>query len=344
MKHMSIFTSAFCLCFATILFTTLEFACADPVTRYDCAIESENGTINFYAHVNYNMQKDMVSFAAERINWNNASLDTFLSVIKYLTANQPTTRYELDEGTVVLLSEQDGERIAFLNRPQESLHYMTYRSDNFFERISEENYRSTTTRSPNLSDVFCFNNNTLKVFAQLEKFLQGEEIIVGPPFEMTAFYFLTSTGKNSVYPNNTPDEIIVAFLQMLDGVRMMPWGQKSESGFRTFHTYIRCHIDAQGISDIEIPLIFSKLTRLESKQIMSLDQAVSAFKESINSLLFPFEQYLIDYIALEYAPIQQNSQCIYFDIIPVWSFYSNYEDDDTRFVISLNAYTGERVF
>jgi hypothetical protein len=130
----------------------------------------------------------------------------------------------------------------------------------------------------------------------------------------------------------------------------MSWGQRLPVGDYTYNAYITLYIDPQGISDIQIPLMFSELRQGYQNSILSLDQAIEALTKLQSESFLPnaedgsMDEIEIDHVVLEYAPIQINDECTTFDLIPVWSFYSNYADDDNRTVISLNAYSGEQVF
>lgn len=64
------------------------------------------------------------SYKASRLRWEEAAVKDYAGISAWLTGNERTAWYDLEEGLVLLFSEAEMERIAFLHSPAEMLHYM----------------------------------------------------------------------------------------------------------------------------------------------------------------------------------------------------------------------------
>lgn len=294
--------------------------------------------VMIHAEVDALQTEYVPSYRATKQNWEGKAISNFLYIAKYFTENQEKTRFELEEGKVLLLNEAAMERIAFLHNPDESFHYMTARSDVFYNHAQSGAYRQVAAGTPSLEDAFLYQNTAQDGFYALCGFLAEKGVEVGMPIEMTSYYLPDKADAKF------PEEIVVAFPQLINGIRLMPWGQVLNIGDYTCHTFIVLYQDRNGITDLQIPMLFESVVEMGRQKVLSFDDATKMYAAVFNSFLSQAEPPAVDYIALEYAPIQKDSSFSVFDLIPVWSFYTDYHNDDARTVISLNAFTGEQVF
>lgn len=160
--------------------------------------------------------------------------------------------------------------------------------------------------------------------------------------QMTAYYVFQEDRPPVKYE---PAFIEIAFERLIDEIRLIPWGQETRRKEITPKSYITMYIDAEGVSNILVPLVFETCKKSSPKEILSLDQAIEALNKHLESLIFPtFEsKMIIDFIALEYIPFPATIDCLDINLKPVWSFYINYLRDEDRQVICIDAYTGEPV-
>ena len=298
-------------------------------------------TIALDADIDYNHELIVPSYRARIKQWSAESLEKYTALIQFLSPLGTPIQYELEEGTVLLLNEERLERIAFLHDAQESFHYMTARSDLFYDNANNGLYGSQTIIRPDICDVFQSDNNSREAFEFIYQFFLGEGIEIGDALEMSTYYPSEEDGV---------DQVVVAFLQEKNGIRLMPWGQRLSLNDYTLSSYLLMYLDRDGITDIKIPMMFEAYEIEAEREIISLEQAVAALEDLYSASLIPpllddvTTVLKVDRIALEYAPIQQSNEKQSFLLTPVWSFYLNYDDDETRSVISLDAYTGKQVF
>lgn len=278
------------------------------------------------------------SYKALRLRWEEAAVKDYLGISVWLTGNERSTWYDLEEGRVLLFSETEMERIAFLHSPAEMLHYMTGRSDAFYGQANNGLYRQVKVVSPSMKDVFAYQNSARDMFSEISEFLALRGVEIGSPFEMTGYYLPDNAGMG------LPEEIVAAFPRRINGIRLMPWGQRLPNGDYTYPANLVLYLDSAGIADLQLPMILERPEEWERREVLTLEAAAKALEALLNDRFVGVEPPDVDYIVLEYAPIQRNSGCDAFQIIPVWSFYANYASDDARTVISLNAFTGEQVF
>ncbi|MDD3401703.1 MAG: hypothetical protein PHT58_08805 [Eubacteriales bacterium] len=309
----------------------------------------ESAGISLLADIEDSPVSSLPTWHATLMRWDKASIAIYLNLVQSTGMSDSFEEYVVDNGKVLLLNDKRLERIAFLGSPDETFHYMTSRSDLFFQNAFENKYILDTIQGQNLIDVFENTRFVAKTVQDFQTRLMTLGVETGEPLQMTVYK--TSETDEQCYSGieeSDDTNYVIALPRFIQGIKLMPWGQRLAVGDNTYSTYITLYIDSQGISDIQIPLVFSELRQGYQHSILSVDQAVEALTKLKSESFLPYaEDELmdeIDHVSLEYAPIQTNDECTTFDLIPVWSFYSNYEDDDNRTVISLNAYSGEQVF
>jgi len=307
--------------------------------------------ISLLADIEDSPVSSLPTWHATLMRWDKASIAIYLNLVLSTGMSDSFEEYIVDSGKVLLLNDKRLERIAFLSSPDETFHYMTSRSDLFFQNALESKYIMETIQSQDLIDVFGNTRFVAKTVQDFQTRLMTLGVETGEPLQMTVYK--ASEADEQYYSGieeSDDTNYVIALPRFIQGIKLMSWGQRLPVGDYTYNAYITLYIDPQGISDIQIPLMFSELRQGYQNSILSLDQAIEALTKLQSESFLPnaedgsMDEIEIDHVVLEYAPIQINDECTTFDLIPVWSFYSNYADDDNRTVISLNAYSGEQVF
>ena len=202
-------------------------------------------------------------------------------------------------------------------------------------------------------DVFQLLEHIKDRFEIICNFFLTQGLELGEPLEMTEFRVAYKDDQNdtiTMIADENVSMVVATFPRYINSVRLMPCGQRLSTNDYTYDTYLSLFLNTDGICDIQIPMMFDELIIHGSRDILSADQAVEALEQLFAGYLLPNfsqsqrEKPIIDYVVLEYAPVQTNSDGAAFTLIPVWSFYILYDDDEMYGQISLCAYTGEHVF
>lgn len=303
--------------------------------------ENADVPISIDADIECNAYVQAPSYIAQLQTWKFDAIERFSDFDLLESGNSPQI-FDLGNGCALLFDEVTYESIVFLIDPNATWRYMNGRAEACYVNAMEGIYTQDTYDKNQLS-AFLSPNSKLHDFVQgAIKALEGIGIEVGEPLQMTAYYVFQEDRPPVKYE---PAFIEIAFERLIDEIRLIPWGQETRRKEITPKSYITMYIDAEGVSNILVPLVFETCKKSSPKEILSLDQAIEALNKHLESLIFPtFEsKMIIDFIALEYIPFPATIDCLDINLKPVWSFYINYLRDEDRQVICIDAYTGEPV-
>ena len=79
---------------------------------------------------------------------------------------------------------------------------------------------------------------------------------------------------------------------------------------------------------------------VNTQQILTADEASHFLNEYFSNLIID-EKPRFNHVALEYVPVPHDYAFSDVEILPAWNFYMDYEQDDSRYSFSVNAFTGE---
>ena len=163
-------------------------------------------------------------------------------------------------------------------------------------------------------------------------------VCMGKPLQMTAYY----NSEEDALPgsNAQPAFVEIAFARELNDIEMMPWGTSLNNQLYSSHSFVTVYIDADGISNVLVRLLFEEMLPEHTHQIMPADEASHYLEEYLSSLVID-EKPRFNYVALEYVPVPHDYAFSDIEILPSWNFYMDYEQDESRYAFSVNAFTGE---
>lgn len=304
--------------------------------------QNTNIPVSIDATVDYSNFQTISQYHAKLQTWKKESIDIF-SRFGLLESENSPEKIDLEEGFALLFDKETYESMVFSEDANATWRYMNGRAEVCYVNSLNGLYVQHNYNASKTSEHIVHNTELNSVIEEGIKKLAELGIEVGSPLQMTAYYPYQENKTN--YEQDQPHFIEIAFVRLLNGIKMMPWMQRTAFDTFTPKSFITMYIDEQGISNVLAPLVFESLISSSDKKLLNLNQAIEALNVHLESLLFPknSKKIIIDHISLEYIPFPVTVECKELQIIPVWSFYSNYQDDDKRQVICLNAHTGDPV-
>ena len=302
-----------------------------------------NIPISINAALDGEAPEQLPDYEARLQTWRAEDIEEFMR-FNLRKAEGTPQRIELEGGIAVLFNKETYESMVFLSDPNASWRYMNGRAEVCYNNALNGQYVSVTYTGNEIRNESLFDSEIGAMIKQTADSLRAFDIQMGAPLQMTVYYPYQEEGGS--YEDAQPDFIEIAFQRLLNGVRIMPWGHETIYNGFTPKSFLTLYVDAEGVSNILLPLVFESLTSLGEKEVMGVDQAIDALDKHLSSLIFPADskEIVVDYLSLEYVPLPITNEWKEFHLLPVWSFYTHYDSDEERQVVCLNAYTGDLVF
>lgn len=331
------------ICIVAILLFILRVAYAD---EQQCHIiwtaSAPSIPVSIDAILESAVPETLPEYTAQLQSWQSESIELFLQ-FNLRQEEAITDIVDLGDGTAYVFNRATYESMVFLHDVNASWRYMNGRAEVCYNNMLEGQYVMYTFSLFSTDDAIDFLSQFGSAANGAVESLEKLGIQVGLPFEMIAYYPYQD-GIES-YICETPDFIEVSFYRLFNGFPLSPRNQPMLNAAYTPRSCITMYIDGDGVSNILVPLVFEDCINLGEKKVLNIDQAIEALNSFLSSIILPptSSKVIIDHIALEYIPIPTNSGYCSFHLVPAWSFYANHDDDATRELIAINAYTGEPI-
>lgn len=245
-----------------------------------------------------------------------------------IESNNHPKRIELDSGFALLFDEKTLESMVFLRDPGASFRYMNGRAEACYVNAIDDVYAQHTFLGSEIEGNKLLGDNALTEISLLKEKMKEYGIHIGKPIQMTAYY-----DSNEGILNQGQFEFLeIAFSQELAGREIIPWGISLYNGLISSNAY--------GISNVLIRLMLEEIVPEKEQPVLSVEEALILLEKHVSDLILE-KKVIIDHVALEYIPVPLNFTYTDIEILPSWIFYVDYEQDDTRQVFSINAFTGK---
>lgn len=279
--------------------------------------------------------KKLSPLHAKLQTWQENSVALFDRFYLIESINHPK-RIELDSGFALLFDEKTLESMVFLRDPGASFRYMNGRAEACYVNAIDGVYAQHTFLGSEIEGNKLLDENALTEISLLKEKMKEYGIHIGKPIQMTAYY-----DSNEGILNQGQFEFLeIAFSQELAGREIMPWGISLYNGLLSSNAYVTVFIDAYGISNVLIRLMLEEIVPEKEQPVLSVEEALIFLEKHVSDLILE-KKVIIDHVALEYIPVPLNFTYTDIEILPSWNFYVDYEQDDTRQVFSINAFTGK---
>ncbi len=288
---------------------------------------------------------DLPAFALESLPAYHASLQTWKdeSVASfekfYLVENKNILEvYMLDDGLSYLFDQDTLESIDFICTPFASFRYITGRAEMDYDNMLDGAYTEVTYSCSEIEKNEMLADEYFKEIPLLKEKMLDYGVCMGKPLQMTAFY---NSEEEALPGSNTqPAYVEIAFARELNDIEIMPWGVSLYNELYSVPSFVTVFIDTDGISYILVRLLFEDMLPVNTQQILTADEASHFLNEYFSNLIID-EKPRFNHVALEYVPVPHDYAFSDIEILPSWNFYMDYEQDDSRYSFSVNAFTGE---
>lgn len=326
-------------CLAILMMTVLLFS------SLSCSVYAETSVINTSDVEAITIDCDLPAFALESLPAYHASLQTWkgesvASFEKFYLkeSNNTPDVYMLDNGFAYLFDQDTLESMVFLCDPGASFRYMNGRAEMNYENMLDGAYTEVTYSCSEIEKNEMLADEYFKEIPLLKEKMLDYGVCMGKPLQMTAFYNSEEEALPGI--NVQPAYVEIAFARELNDIEILPWGVPLYNGLYSSPSFITVYIDADGISNVLVRLLFEEMLPEHTQQIMPADEASHYLEEYLSSLVID-EKPRFNYVALEYVPVPHDYAFSDIEILPSWNFYMDYEQDESRYAFSVNAFTGE---
>lgn len=281
--------------------------------------------------------ESLPAYHASLQTWKDESVDVFEKFYLRESDNTPEV-VMLDNGFAYLFDRDTLESMVFLCDPGASFRYMNGRAEMNYGNMLDGVYTYVTYTCSEIEKNNFLADDYYKEIPLLRKKMKDYGVCMGKPLQMTAYY----NSEEDALPgsNAQPAFVEIAFARELNDIEMMPWGTSLNNQLYSSHSFVTVYIDADGISNVLVRLLFEEMLPEHTQQIMPADEASHYLEEYLSSLVID-EKPRFNYVALEYVPVPHDYAFSDIEILPSWNFYMDYEQDESRYAFSVNAFTGE---
>lgn len=281
--------------------------------------------------------ESLPAYHASLQTWKDESVDVFEKFYLIEKYNSHEV-FMLDDGFSYLYDQNTLESIDFVCNPLASFRYITGRAEMSYDNLLDGAYTEVTYSCSEIEKNKLLADDYYKEIPLLKEKMKDYGICMGKPLQMTAYY----NSEEDALPgsNAQPAFVEIAFARELNDIEMMPCGTSLYNGLNSVPSFVTVFIDADGISYILIRLLFENMLPVNIQQIMTADEA-SHYLEGYLSNLIIDEKLRFDHVALEYIPVPHDYAFSDIEILPSWNFYMDYEQDESSYSFSVNAFTGE---
>lgn len=281
--------------------------------------------------------ESLPAYHASLQTWKDESVDVFEKFYLIEKYNSHEV-FMLDDGFSYLYDQNTLESIDFVCNPLASFRYITGRAEMSYDNLLDGAYTEVTYSCSEIEKNKLLADDYYKEIPLLKEKMKDYGICMGKPLQMTAYY----NSEEDALPgsNAQPAFVEIAFARELNDIEMMPCGTSLYNGLNSVPSFVTVFIDADGISYILIRLLFENMLPVNTQQIMTADEA-SHYLEGYLSNLIIDEKLRFDHVALEYIPVPHDYAFSDIEILPSWNFYMDYEQDESSYSFSVNAFTGE---